>query len=451
MSSRTLIALFLALVLLAAACGTESEPTTTPSGPDETTTSGAPTPTTPVAAGELVRADLPRATATGVTDEEIAQLVAGNAEFAFDLFRVIAGDENTMLSPNSIAAALTMTYGGARTTTAEEMRTVLRLALLDERIHAARNELDLRVNAEPPVNPADDSQPFAIRTSNSVWGQPGYPFLDAFLELLATDYDAGVQLADFASDPDGARVAINDWVEERTEGRIEDLIPPGVINQATRLVLVNAIWFKANWANQFDPAQTAPGPFTLLDGSTVGAEMMHGTSTMRYATGDGWESVTVPYAGDADMVVVLPDLGRFAEIAAGFGPEDLAAITAGAEVRSVDLTMPKFEFVSEFGLKEPLRTLGMVEAFNPPPGEGTADFTGITAERELFVQDVVHKSFIKVDEQGTEAAAATAVIIGLSAAPPPATMTLDHPFLFVIQHRSTGEILFIGQVTNPVA
>jgi len=215
------------------------------------------------------------------------------------------------------------------------------------------------------------------------------------------------------------------------------------------MVLVNAIWFKANWQSQFEPDLTAPGPFTRLDGSTVEAELMHGNITMPWASGDGYVATSIPYAGDADMVVVLPDADRFDEVVATFGPDQLDAISAGSERRAVDLTMPKFEFEAEFGLKAALQELGMVESFIAPPGAGTADFSGITEGQELYVQDVVHKSFIKVDEQGTEAAAATAVILGLTSLPQPATVTLDRPFLFIIKHRSSGELLFIGQVTDP--
>ena len=459
MKTRHILAMTMAVAVFASACGAESESTTTMTEPAETatTTSAAPPTDTevptgspePATTGELVRAEIPRDTTTDVTDEEITALVAGDTKFAFDIFRVAAaGGENTMLSPNSIVTALTMTYGGARATTAEEMATTLHLSLLDDRIHAARNELDLRVTATPPQAPEDESQPFTINTANSVWGQPDYPFLEAFLDMLARDYDAGMYLADFANDTEGARIAINDWVEEETEGRILDLIPQGVLTPLTRMVLVNAIWFKANWATQFEPTLTAPGDFTLLDGSTVEAPMMHGQVTMPYTTGDGFAAAAIPYAGDADMVVVLPDPGRFEEVAAAFGNDGLDVRGSG-ERRDVDLTMPKFEFEAQFGLKGALEELGMVEAFIPPSGPGTADFTGITEGQELYVQDVVHKSFIKVDEQGTEAAAATAVILGLTSLPQPATLTLDRPFLFVIKHRSTGEILFIGQVTNP--
>jgi serpin B len=457
MKPRQIVATAVALAVLAGACGTESESTTTMTDstqpPTTSTTSPSTSPTSsvpPAATGELVRAEVPRTTATDVDDAEIAELVAGNTEFAFDIFRVAgANGGNTMLSPNSIATALTMTYAGARATTAEEMAATLHLALLDDRLHAARNELDLRVTATPPQAPDDDSQPFTISTANSVWGQPDYPFLDAFLDILAEDYDTGMYLADFANDTEAARVAINDWVEEETQGRIQDMIPPGALTAMTRMVLVNAIWFKANWAVPFEPDLTLPGPFTLLDGSTVEADLMRGNIMMPWIDGDGYVAVSIPYAGDADMVVVLPDEGRHDDILTTFGPDQLTTIARDGERRAVDLTMPKFEFTAEFGLKGALEELGMVEAFSPPPGPNTADFSGITAGGELYVQEVVHKSFIKVDEQGTEAAAATAVILGLTSLPERATVTLDRPFLFIIKHRSTGEILFMGQVTNP--
>jgi serpin B len=455
MKTRHVLVAAMALAVLAAACATEGESTTTMSEqpePSETTTTsaGPAVPTESATTGDLVRAEMPRDAAPDVTDNEIAALVAGDTKFAFDLFRVAAaGGENTMLSPLSIATALTMTYGGARTATAQEMAATLHLGLLDDRIHAARNELDLRITTETtPQLPDSDSQPFTISTANSVWGQPGYPFLEAFLDLLARDYDAGMYLADFAGDTEGARIAINDWVEEETQGRIKDLIPPGILTPLTVMVLVNVIWFKANWAAPFDPDRTTAGDFTLLDGTTVEATLMHNLITTQYSKGDGFASAVIPYSGDADMIVVLPDAGRFEEVAAAFGSDDLDVRSNGG-TRLLDLTMPRFEFEAEFRLKGALRELGMVAAFNPPPGPQSADLTGITERRELFVEDVVHKSFIKVDEQGTEAAAATAVIINQLSRPSPATLTLDRPFLFAIQHRSTGEILFIGQVTNP--
>jgi serpin B len=331
---------------------------------------------------------------------------------------------------------------------------MLHLQLLEDRIHAARNELDLRITDVPAPGPDDEREPFAIRTANSIWGQPGYPFLDAFLELLASDYDAGLRLADFNADPEAARVTINEWVEEQTEGRIVDLIPAGALDTMTRLVLVNAIWFKANWQEPFDPDLTSDRPFTLLDGSTIDVPMMLSPDqTLSAAEGDGYLAVSIPYTGNASMLVIVPDPGAFGDVTAGFDAEVLAALDAAMALRPVRLMLPSFEIRSDLGINDLLRSLGMRAAFVPPPGEGTADFTGIAESGELYVSDVIHQAFIKVDEEGTEAAAATAVIMRATAAPfdEPLPVTVDRPFLFLIRHDPTGEILFMGQVTNPAA
>ncbi|RPI20576.1 MAG: serpin family protein, partial [Actinobacteria bacterium] len=357
--------------------------------------------------------------------------------------------ENTILSPYSIAAALTMTYGGARGATADEMRRTLHLGVSDERIHAARNELDLRITAEVPPVEGDDRTPLAIRVANSLWGQAGYPFREEFLELLAANYDAGMNLADFVAAAEEARLAINTWVEGETEGRIVDLIPEGVITELTRLVLVNAIWFKANWAQPFDPEATSPGPFTLLDGSEVTADLMHGSFLLPYAEGDGYQAVRIPYAGDAAMLLVLPAEDRFEEVRASLDGGTLDEISSAAGDRQVELTLPKFEFRCDESLSAVLQAMGMPAAFTDPSLPGGADFTGITERRELMIQDVIHQAFIAVDEEGTEAAAATAVVIGLTSAPEPAEMVVDRPFLCAIEHSSTGEILFLGQVIDP--
>jgi serpin B len=249
-------------------------------------------------------------------------------------------------------------------------------------------------------------------------------------------------VADFAADPDGSTDLINSWVEEATEDRIQDLIPPGTITDLTRLVLVNAIWFKANWADKFDPEQTEPGTFTLLDGSEITVPLMHSTNTGLYAETGKFTAVRLPYAGDAAMVVLLPPAGTSpADLAASLTPADLDIEFGGYQL---DLKLPKFEFETEVALKAALQAVGMVEAFT-----GDADLSGITEAMDLFVQDALHKSFIALDENGTEAAAATALVVGLTSAPPPASFAADRPFLFWIEHGSTGEMLFLGQVTDP--
>lgn len=433
------------VALLAASCGTAEDTGTT-------TTSLAPGTTGPaVQQGELVRADVDRATVTDATDDEVAALVAGDSEFAFDLFRAAGvGGENVFLSPYSIAAALTMTYAGARGITAEQMADALRFGVAGDRIDVARNELDLRIAQVPEPLPDDDREPLAIEIANSLWGQYDYPFLEEFLTTLAESYDAGMNLVDFRTSAEEARIAINDWVEEETAGRIEDLIPEGVVNSLTRLVLVNAIWFKASWADQFEPEATADGTFVTLDGTEVTVPFMNGTARRGYMSGDDFELLRMPYAGDASMIVIMPDEGRYNDVVGRLDADFVVDALGQVGSQEVNLAFPKFEFTSEFSLSGVLAEMGMSEAFVPPAGDGGADFTGITEERELFVQEVVHKAFVKVDETGTEAAAATAVIIGLTAVEdPPVRVEVNRPFVFLIEHSSTGEILFLGQVTNP--
>jgi serpin B len=438
--TKLLVALT-ALAMVAASCGDTAVSSTIPGASTSTTSPASPPPTS-------VRADLARADSTDTTDAEIAALVAGDTAFARDLFAAAASDGgNVIISPYSIAAALTMTYAGARANTATEMAAALHLALTDDRIHAARNELDWRITLPAPQPESDDREPFTIAVANSLWGHYDYPFLASFLETLAVDYDAGLNLVDFVASSEAARVAINTWVEDATNGRIADLIPEGVITSLTRLVIVNAIWFKANWAVPFDPDNTADGPFALLDGSTVVVPLMQQAGRFGYTTGDGYAAVLLPYAGDAAMRIILPDAGRFDAVRERFVAGDLGDLEF-ADFQ-VDLTMPKWEFTSEVGLKQALQSLGMVAAFTEPSLAAGADFTGITEARELFVHDVLHKAFIAVDEEGTEAAAATAVIIGVTSQPDTATMTIDRPFLFTIEHNSTGEVLFVGQVVDP--
>ena len=445
MMTTRLLATLVALALVAAACGSsdQSDPTT----PSSTTTPDSTTPGRPegFTPGQVVAVDLPRQNPQ-VTAADIAAVTGADAQFGLDLFEVVATDENLMLSPYSIATALSMLYPGARGATAAEIAEVMHLSVDDATLHAVRNHIDwLLGQPAPSMGEQDTREPFTIRPANSAWGQGGYPFLDQYLTVLAENYGAGLRLLDYVGDPEGSRAIINQWVEEATEERIKNLIPEGAITVDTRLALVNAIWFKANWFQQFDPAATSPGSFTLLDGSEVEVSLMRGSQRTGYADTGLFEAVRLPYAGDAAMVVLLPKTGTPAELAAALTVDDLDIRWSDAQV---EIALPSFEFEAEVGLKAALQSLGMVKAFEFPSADG-ADLTGITEIRELFVSDAFHKTFIKLDEQGTEAAAATAIIVSLESMPQPATFTADRPFLFWIEHSPTGELLFLGQVTNP--
>ncbi len=454
---RRMFAVLTALAVVSTACAdAATDPST--SAPVATTTSttsqAAGGDTTAVSSqsfvsGEVVQLDLPRSDAL-VTDADIAAVVAADTALGLDLLRVAIGSQNVMVSPYSVATALSMLYPGARGQTASEIARVLHLEVEDSTLHEVRNHIDSVLNAPPPPLGDDDARvPFAIRPANSAWGQGGYPFLDGYLEVLASHYGAGLHLLDFVGDPDGATETINRWVEEVTEDRIQDLIPSDAIDVLTRLILVNAIWFKANWATMFDPAATANGRFALLDGNEVSVPLMHSSIRTGFADNGLFEAVLLPYAGDAAMVVALPRSGSPSDLLEQLDAEDFQIEWGDFQV---DLTLPRFEFEAELALKETLQSLGMLAAF-VPPGSGSereADLTGITAVRELYVSDAFHRTFIAVDENGTEAAAATALISGVTSLPMPATFAADRPFLFWIEHASTGEVLFLGQVTNPL-
>jgi serpin B len=382
-----------------------------------------------------------------MTDTKLAAVVRGDIALGLDLLRVTAIDENTMLSPYSIATALSMLYPGARGETAEEIANVLHLDVTDETLHEVRNAIDLALSAPPPAQgEADTRMPFTIRPANSAWGQGGYPFLDEYLEVLASQYGAGLRLVDFMTDPNGSREIINGWVEDATEDRIKDLIPEGSIDALTRLVLVNAIWFKANWAEQFDPELTTQDPFTLGSGDEVAVAMMHSSIRTGYTSNDRFTAIRLPYAGDAAMVIAVPNSGSLSELLDSLAPDDLDISWGDYQV---ELSVPSFEFEANIKLKDALMELGMVRAFSDPLTPDGADFRGIEPEGELYVTDALHKTFIAVDETGTEAAAATAIIMGILSMPQSATFTVDQPFLFWIEHTPTGEMLFLGQVTDP--
>jgi serpin B len=255
-------------------------------------------------------------------------------------------------------------------------------------------------------------------------------------------------LVDYKTAADDARRAINEWVAGETNDKIPELIPEGMLDALTRLVLVNAVYLDATWAYQFDPALTADGPFSALAGDTVTTPMMTQEGSFPYAAGDGWQAVELPYLHDElAMLLVVPDPGRFAEVEDGLdsGTIDnaVARLDSGAQV---NLTMPKFEFRTQAGLNDTLKALGMVSAFDP----GTADFSAMTAQEKLYISDVIHEAYIAVDEEGTEAAAATAVVMRLGAAPMEVVqLTIDRPFIFVLRDRDTGAILFLGRVADP--
>ncbi len=401
------------------------------------------------AVAEVLKSDKERITSPDVNPSEQALLVEGNSAFAFELYQALKGEEgNLFYSPYSISLALAMTYAGARNETAEQMADTFQFMLEQDRLHPAFNWLDAELARRGEGAEGKDGEGFRLNIVNAIWGQKDYEFLPDFLDVLAENYGAGLRILDFITETEASRLAINQWVSDQTEGRIKDLIPQGAIDALTRLVLTNAIYFNAAWENPFNEDMTADGPFYLLDGGQVSVPRMKQTEAFGYTEGEGYQAVELLYDGcELSMVILLPEADKFEAFEEGLQAQQVDAIINDLQNTLVTLTMLRFEFDSEFSLKDTLAAMGMPIAFS-----GGADFSGMTGNRELFISDVVHKAFVAVDEAGTEAAAATAVIMPGSAAPePPVEVTIDRPFIFLIRDIETGAILFVGRVLNPAA
>ncbi|MDV2989731.1 MAG: serpin family protein [Dehalogenimonas sp.] len=398
--------------------------------------------------GQELKSDLPRQT-PDVPAAEMTELVSGNTDFALALYQLLKEEGgNFFYSPYSISVALAMTYAGANGETERQMADTLRFTLGQAKLHQALNALDAAVNSRGQGAKGKDDQPFSLKVVNAIWGQQDFQFLNSYLDLLAANYGAGLRTLDFAADPEGARKTINDWVARETEKRIQDLLPPGSIKEITRLVLTNAIYFNGGWLKPFEENATTDGIFNLLNGNPVTVSMMHQSETLGYAAGSGYQAVELQYdGGELSMVIILPEVGGFESFEDTLDGVMLQHIIGDLRNGFVNLFMPKFEFESSFSLKSALSAMGMPVAFTD-----AADFSGITGQPNLLIADVVHKSFVAVDEAGTEAAAATGVIMDLTSAPggDPVTMTIDRPFIFLIQDIATGAVLFTGRVMNPL-
>ncbi len=401
--------------------------------------------------GQVAESRLERLANPDVPAADLDQLAAGNTAFAFDLYQSVrARTGNLVYSPYSISLAFAMAYGGARGETAAQMADVLHYTLSEGQFHPAFNALDLDLSRRPDqAADVDEEDRFELTIANALWGQEDWPFLPEYLDLLATNYGAGMRLVDFANAPENARRQINNWVSDQTKKRIQDIVPPGMLDASTRLVLANAIYFKATWQYEFDPNETSDAPFYLLDGETVSVEMMRLETgkNYAYAAGDGWQAIALPYKGGlTEMVIIVPDAGNFEAFESGLTAERYDSIVSALESQQVLLAMPKFTFETDYGLSDTLAQMGMADAFDP----SRADFSGMDGQRVLYVSDALHKAFIAVDEKGTEAAAATIVVMGVSAIPEEGiNLTIDRPFFYAIRDVPTGTILFMGRVVDP--
>ena len=383
--------------------------------------------TQPIAGKEL-KSDKQRVSYPDVSQIEIESLVDGNSAFAFNLYQqLIDNGENLFYSPYSLSLALAMTYAGARGETAQEMANTLHFYLSQDKLHPAFNWLDIELAKRGEGAEGKDDEGFRLNIVNAIWGQENYRFLDDFLDVLAENYGAGLRILDFIKSTEESRTTINKWVSQQTEERIEELIPQGAIDAATRLVLTNAIYFNAAWMYPFDEKNTVDGDFNFLNGDTVIVPMMSQTELLNYMKGNNYQVVELPYDGnELSMLLIMPDEGSFASFEQALDNELIDNILSQLGTKQVVLSMPKFEFRTEVGLKQILPAMGMPTAFS-----GMADFSGMTGNHDLFIGDVLHEAFVSVDEAGTEAAAATAVIMKLTAAEEMVTMSLDHPFIFL--------------------
>jgi len=365
---------------------------------------------------------------------------------SLDLYREIAVEgQNLVFSPYSAAVALGMARVGARGQTAVEMDAVLYADLAGD-LNAGFNALEQALASRPgEFETVDGPLALELATANRIWSQDGLPLEQPFLETLAGNYGAGVRLVDYAEDTEGARQQINDWVSDRTNDRIPMLIPVGILNPSTRLVLTNAVYLNAPWAVPFSPA--GDDIFRRLDGTEVQTPFMRLDIDFAYGEGPDYQAIELPYiGGELSMVVLVPEAGAFAEVEALLTATSLANLPAQLEPRAMFFRFPKFEFRVTASLSDALKNLGMPTAF----GAG-ADFSGITGSAALSISEVLHEAFIAVDELGTEAAAATAVAFDESAPADPVHLTVDRPFIFFIRDVETNTILFLGRVLDPTA
>ena len=386
--------------------------------------------------------------ATDKLTSDLQELVQANNQFGIDLYSHLTDkfDGNLLFSPSSISLALAMTYAGARGDTAEEIANAMHFSLPKERLHKAMRALQETTRAGG----------VEFRIANRLWGQRGYHFLSDFLHVTEQDYGARLAEADFVNASEAARIEINDWVAEQTAQRIKDLIPPDVLDEMTRLVLVNAIYFLGDWETQFEETDTVDAEFYLSPNQTCTTNMMQITGNFEYGEFDDLQILELPYKSDEiesgsdfAMSIILPRAVDGIEKI----ESDLSAVViklSSLRRNQVAVRLPTFTMESAYSLTEPFQELGM----NKPFRAEAADFSGVSENSDgLSIADVVHKAYVKVNESGTEAAAATAVTLslrgGFSEPETAKEFNADHPFIFMIRDRSTEQIHFVGRVCTP--
>ena len=379
--------------------------------------------------------------AAGVHAADRDIIIDGNTRFAFDLYQKLKAanpGENIFISPFSISTALAMTYTGARGETEKQMAQTLHFSLPQKPLHQAFSSLQTSLQ---------NSKGYELAIANRLWGQKGYPFLPDFLKFIDAHYQGGFEAVDYRQDPQGVLKIINQWVEVKTKAKIKNLLSEQDINSLTRLVLTNAIYFKGSWQAQFKPQNTIKAPFYLEDGKTASTSLMSQTDKFKYLDANTFEALELPYSGDRlSMLVLLPQKGtELGKLEKMLTLENLRAWRSSMQEMNMRVFLPKFKTESRFLLNEPLITLGMKDAFD----ERLADFSGIMGKKDLYISKVIHKAFVDVNEEGTEAAAATAVVMATKSMPMEFVFRADHPFIFAILDKQSGSVLFLGRLMKP--
>jgi len=406
-----------------------------------------------IAASDCRAAD--KAAAREKTDKQL--VVMGNNEFALELYAKLRGKEgNLFFSPYSISTALAMAYAGAQGQTETQMAGTLHFPIIAKPgtelsstlIREKQQFASVFGKIIKDLNSRSKKGGYELRLANALWGQEDYGFLGEFLELIKTNYGGRLNEVDFVRAAETARKTINTWVEKKTNNKIKNLIRKGVLSSMTRLVLTNAIYFKGNWARQFKEDRTKEAPFTLADGRKVDVAMMNQTGQFNYMETESFQALELPYVDDELSMIILlaKEFDGLDEFGKTLTAENLSKWVDQLHNREVRVSVPKFKMTSQFALASVLKSMGMIDAFSP-----NADFSGMNGRRDLFISAVIHKAYVDVNEEGTEAAAATAVTMKLTSVGPTRipVFRADHPFLFLIRDNHSGSILFIGRVMNP--
>ncbi len=415
----------------------------------------------PTAPGEVVSSDRERDTSPDIDDEAFTAFTRDNRDFSFalvDQLRAGEGDDaNIFVSPHSVSSALAMLYAGADDATREQMADTLRFVLADDELHSAFNRLDLALDERTKRRLGDDGDPFELSIVNRAWGQRGLDYLDTYLDRIALDYGASITTVDFTDSPDQIRNDINTWVEEQTHDRIQNLLADGSISPDTRFLLVNAIYFYGSWQHPFDEDDTEDRDFHRLDDTTTEVPTMYQEESFGYFRDDQTVGVSLPYVGGDVSLIGLMPAEEDADFPGWDEQFDRAAFdefTDEMESREVRVYFPKFEAETDYQMSEPLKAMGMVDAFD----DCDADFSGITgiepctAYESLYLSEIFHQTFISIDEEATEAAAATAGVMQAAASAeqdPTPVVRFDRPFHYVIYDHDTETILFYGRMVDP--